>query len=791
MTSRNSFFNLLKEDLHRRLWTLILSSLVAFGTFVVAFTMVIQNHADRYARMSDAYTEIEKLERISNGICQNFYGAFWWYMIVALVGSVICAMNGFAYLHSKKQVDFYHSLPVKREKIFAVRLVNGILIYALPYFVGLLYTYLLCILYGLMTVDILWCSLFFFVVHLMGYIILYLANIAAMMLTGKLVIAFFGICAINLYAPAMFGLIELLKDTFFVTAVYASVDMEDAFHATRWLSPASYYYSLCAVVEQKTAPGLWPEVLSFLLLTAVLIGLNLWLYKKRASEKADTAMSFQVTEPVIRFMIAIPMGIVIGMLFAEIQAGNDNYIFWLIFGALLGSFLAHGIIESLYKGDIRKCLSHKVQMLIAMVAAVAVPLIFIYDVFGYDSYLPKKKEIANMALVSSAMQFHGTYYEENGDGWMSNQRYAQKYMEVTEFDAIYELVTLLAEDIGEKREDRVLGRYGNRSTTSYYSNIEKEFVTEFTVRYTLKNGSEVLRAYTYDMYKVLDLLEQIYNNEEYKVAVHPIYSLMKAGYEPERIECYAPVNGVSVELKKNVRTILDTYAEEMLAIPFKELETTAAVGEMNVHFTIPVEGGAEYADNTTMLVYPSMTRTIALLKEQGYSMYGVQDAENIQNITLYYSGSTNDLKKLLGLEVSDESKQEYYLKMDENSYTSSSFGDGVSAWETEMIPVPVETVEYKDNYHEIVLEFTDPAEIAAIKKSLVYRDYASEIGPFPETVQYLNPEVYFELGSGIAYENGIVGWSERFRFLEGQVPQVVYDRLYEELMAQIVLGTTN
>ena len=158
MTSRNSFFNLLKEDLHRRLWTLILSSLVFFGTFGVAFTMIVQNYVGRYSRVNYGYTKAQFIEMVSSNLCEDFYSFFPWFMAVAIIGAIICAMNGFAYLHSRKQMDFYHSLPVKREKIFAVRLVNGVLIYALPYLVGLLYTYVLCLIYGVMTWDIFFCG---------------------------------------------------------------------------------------------------------------------------------------------------------------------------------------------------------------------------------------------------------------------------------------------------------------------------------------------------------------------------------------------------------------------------------------------------------------------------------------------------------------------------------------------------------------------------------------------------------------------------------------------------------
>ena len=38
-----------------------------------------------------------------------YHGFYPWFMLVAVVGALICGMNGFAYLHSRKQMDFYKS----------------------------------------------------------------------------------------------------------------------------------------------------------------------------------------------------------------------------------------------------------------------------------------------------------------------------------------------------------------------------------------------------------------------------------------------------------------------------------------------------------------------------------------------------------------------------------------------------------------------------------------------------------------------------------------------------------
>lgn len=52
------------------------------------------------------------------------------YALFMVVGAaaMILGLTGFLYLHSKKQIDFYNSLPVKREMLFAVKFLDGFLI---------------------------------------------------------------------------------------------------------------------------------------------------------------------------------------------------------------------------------------------------------------------------------------------------------------------------------------------------------------------------------------------------------------------------------------------------------------------------------------------------------------------------------------------------------------------------------------------------------------------------------------------------------------------------------------
>ena len=77
---------------------------------------------------------------------------------------------------------------------------------------------------------------------------------------------------------------------------------------------------------------------------ALLFGLGMFLYRKRPSEAAGRAMAFKVSEPVIRFLLVVPITLFSGMIFRSIL--NDDI--WTVFGLLCGLLITSCLIEIIY-----------------------------------------------------------------------------------------------------------------------------------------------------------------------------------------------------------------------------------------------------------------------------------------------------------------------------------------------------------------------------------------------------------------------------------------------------------
>lgn len=148
MISKNLFFKLLREQTKQRIWLIALMCLVSFFAFPVASALMsgafldmeqLTAQADRSAglltvEMCRNMASQELIEEFQDWISPTGPLLLWMIPIAAAVGG----LAEFSFLHSRRKTDFYHSLPVKREILFAVSYVGGILYVAVPYVIGLL-----------------------------------------------------------------------------------------------------------------------------------------------------------------------------------------------------------------------------------------------------------------------------------------------------------------------------------------------------------------------------------------------------------------------------------------------------------------------------------------------------------------------------------------------------------------------------------------------------------------------------------------------------------------------------
>ncbi len=670
MTSRSLFFKYMKENTKQRIWNLALVLLLCFFAFPVT-TALWSSTAFRPENLNSSLPADLALAQAQRDFTRDMLrmysmkgGALAFMLTIA---AVVLAASGFAYLHSKKKTDFYHSLPIRREMLYAVTCLNGFLYMAVAY---LGFLTIAAVMIRVKGVPFDWGSLYLASVeHLCFFALVYMTAILSMLLTGNLVVGLLGTGVLFSWGPVICMTISAYFSEYFTT-FYG----DDSFllALSERTSPVAWYVKAC-MSSQPGRMALWA-----MLAAAVLFLLGMLLYRRRPSEAAGHAMAFPITEPIIRFLIAVPSSLLLGAMFHSMMYEDG----WTVFGLVCGLLLVSCIIEIIYHFDFKSLFAHKRQLLVSAVFVGVVFAIFRFDLFGYDRYLPATEKLASGGIYSDLLdpdatsQYHSTV--EYTEGWygvtfdaMPSSTLADE-MQISDDQELELLHTIAAQGVHDAAQarDRFLRGHGR----SYDLEEGDEAFHNVTIAWHLRNGRTVYRSYRVNVSGVKTALEAVYDLDAYKTAMYPVLSLSAddvAGINyKEEDECsHVKLAGADVKA-----ALLAAYQEELKAltsetrahempiaeIQFKTNEQQALIQKLRD------EGGNYTLFNHYYYypIYPSFTKTIALLRACGVEVGGTVTPEKTASITLSYQGVAVSEEEMAPADTELGQRQRKYLSDD-------------------------------------------------------------------------------------------------------------------------------
>lgn len=712
MTSRNLFFKLQKEDLKRRIWAIALTALVFFVSLPLCYAIRLGDYA---ADSKPGTAEIYEFA-INHSV---------FLMLVTAAAAVICGLSGFFYLHSRKKVDLYHSIPVRRELLFAVRYADGLAIYVLPYIVNLVISLGLLKANGLLSGRISDAMLMAAGINLLFYCLIYTIVIIAVMLTGNLAVSILGTAVFFVYGP----MLVLLKELYFMS-FFATFYLDNRiFSKMTFLSPFVVYYETMNDVLSGDAGSGRAGVLRAAAALAILFAVAVILYRKRPSEAAGKAMVFEKSRLWIKFLISVPVSLGGGIFFKEIT--DSRSWGWYVFGVVFTLFIVYMIIETIFYFDIRSVFTRKKHFAICAAAVAAILSIFRFDIFNYDSYIPKESSVESMSITVDGLDEniqYTIYRHYLGNGYYSNGgEYELEYMELADFKAAYELAGLGVEYV--KQNDVMKNGFVSNYTYAAGS-VSDERLYSFDVKFRLKNGNEVYRKYSVKEEDGAALLEEIYGDEAFKKVHYPIYQYKAA--DIRKITCRNQIEDKELSLSLvEKKEFLRVYREELTSLSLKE--ATGSFPVASVMFEIYDEkldfniGGDYY-------IYPQFEKTMAFLESHGFD--AEKEKGTVTELTIF---NNHNMQETVYSSV---------------KYNSSSIENGKSAGSA---------------------VYTDEDQIEAIMSCLVPSEY------------YWNNASFFDIEEGVdvstvtavdEYGNNIYA---SFYFEKGKIPEfVIQDIGYAE-----------
>lgn len=632
MTSKISSIKLLKEAVKRDGAFAILLLLGFFCYYPIGGMLLLRDVWHGNIGDSVQWTDVLQLFGISNPF------------LFALTFGIafLLGIMQFAYLHSREKLDFYHSIPVRREKLFVIRYGAGILVWLVPFILNLLLFIIICAVNGIAVLEgtaagpLLWMLIKGLAAHIACFLLVYSLTVLAMMVTGKIFAAAVGFAVFCAYVPAIKLLQEIMME-FYFTTFYSIPDLGKSIAVQ--CTPVYAYIRICSDLMKKTVPA--DLLIAVILISALISGLCLYFYRKRSSEMAGKAMVFGKLARVVKFLLVVPVTLICAVFFYAI---TENNILWEIFGWIFGLLIISGLIEFIYCMDIREVFCDRKQIGLTAVVTLAVLAVFQFDLLGYDRWLPKKTEVESVTLRNSLpltsrgvgvyeqlITPDGTTVYNLTDYQDADEPTTTLAADTADMDAVYNLV---------EHSESLKGQ-PVRETEDYWS----YYWCRMTVTWHMKDGTQKVRSYEYTEEELEKWLAPLWESGEYKKAMCPVLKIAPENviavqvsqtgyYYPEVVTVE---NGDKAPGEKNKTA--QTEDNEEAAQPEDDAEGDAEMAQ--TEFDMEAEDALEYAEETmkdARLLNPEKPLTKAQMQKLTETFQ-----EELGTETLAQAFTTNEL----------------------------------------------------------------------------------------------------------------------------------------------------
>ncbi len=604
MTSKHLFYKAMREDVRHKLWMVALSVLGSFLILTVGW-MVWRSNSLSYWGGAEGLMRQGGVKRIVEfqEEAAGFFGAYLMTGggIIAVVGAVITGLFSFRYLFHKNMVDTCHSLPIKKNTLYGVKYINGILIWLLPFLASTLLTFFLaCSLLwqvegGAWIRDMAADMIFNLLILVIAYLLVYHVVLVAVMLSGNILNTLVSMMILGFGVVGFYALIVVFFDGYMGTFYAPPVDLETAAYGSPLFSAP---YLLVLRMDEVNLWEIWKAILINAGVMAVL-GAGSWLlYRNRASEAAEQGIWNRTTAFVFRAFLGVAAGMC-GWGFFGLLVSDSRALGWCMFGAVLVSVCAFGVLDIIFQMDFKAFFMHRIQMAGTVAASLLLCFAFYQDWFGYDTRLPEAEEIAELAIYDSNLA--NNYYHQRGSGGdlLESMHYQDR-------DAIHAFLERMVE------HERDWGYTG-----------ETERVK---VKVTLDSGGSYYRYY-WMREEDKEVAWPILTSEAYLRSAYLIDSAA-LGSDTDFSLCMSGEDWHEWEGKitPEIRSALEMYNQEILEDPDKVLlKEGRLAAEILLRTWHREADGAFRWTETCVEIYDSMKGTLEALGQAGYELPDVEE----------------------------------------------------------------------------------------------------------------------------------------------------------------------
>ncbi|MBQ6601834.1 MAG: hypothetical protein IJH99_00315 [Eubacterium sp.] len=582
-----------KEITKRRMWVVGLTALMFILYLIAGIAIVLAESRSGFnAGLKYGVITGETLSDAQSMIAAAFYGSPVLFVITG-VAAIASGIQGYSWLHNKKAVDFYESQPVSRTKHFFGVFLNSILIYLAVFIATMLISLLIAAAMGARNPEVLPAALQALLVNTGLFLACFSIAALAAVLTGNAVVSILAAGVLFLYEPVMRFTVYELGNRFFATFP----------ESYRGVLSGEYFFPFSHAFHDFGRGAVWHN----LVIAAAVMLLAWFCFTKRKNETAGSAVVFLPVKVIVKIALALLGSLFTGLVFSAFSGRAAGLIM-----AVIAAFVIACVMEIIYAYNFKALFRRFASTAIAVVLGAGILLVFMLDIFGYDSWMPKEGSVKYAAV--SFRNSYNNYYHDDGRQYSTDEEYYQEYMHVTDMNTVMELVDACRKGMA--------GDSWNNTDVIH-------------VIYTMNNGFVKVRKYDVPADIDRDIIARLISNPEFKEGWYPIYhngftktfkGSLYFGYE-DGWELTPAKSGRDTDLD----AFRDAYLADMEKLDYAYMLEHRPLGQVAIG-----ESSSPYI-HQTYTIYEGFDNTLAFLQSEGITVPGAETwFEGTEEITVTY-----------------------------------------------------------------------------------------------------------------------------------------------------------
>ncbi len=420
----------------------------------------------------------------------NYSSAPALFLSMFVVGALAAIITGFAmhrHLFSKKAMDVFGALPIKRTSLFTSRYAAGLTILLVPMLLNTMLTAMIAVMspqYNVDMADTVKQTL----TMLLCFVCCYTFTSFIIAGSGTVIDSLISMVIFSVAGPGFYAIFQYLMSQFFFGA-------DTSGQLFPYLSP---YASATNIVGGRDVAN----IIWWTFITAALFAASVLFARWRKPENSGTPYVFRGFSILIKGLTTAAGGLLGGLLLRGVFPYITN-VGPLVIGFMIFSSITFVIFEIIVSRGFKKMLIH----LPLYAAVVALFFISLFGVIiftkGFETRLPDPNDIVRIEFSD-----HGTQDPDN-------------YVTPESIQAIYDMHSGIVEGVKWMRAE---GNTPEMNKVIYNGSYNYTYDTPIYIRYHLKNGMSFSREYYVETSIFSEPYERLKAQQEYKFNDNWIFS---------------------------------------------------------------------------------------------------------------------------------------------------------------------------------------------------------------------------------------------------------------------------